>query len=345
MLYELTRIDRILGGRKILDNASLAIRARRIYSLSGPNGAGKTTLLKILAFLEMPNAGEIYFHAKKVENNEKDLLALRRQVVFVDQTPLLFTGTVEKNVEFGLRMRKIPAPERKKRVREVLEQVGMTSFLQADAHRLSGGETKRVALARALAVRPRVLLCDEPTANVDQENQQIILDILAGINRIEGTSIIFSTHYLSQEQQLAHHSLHIQHGHISEMMAGNIFRAELIRSDEQRSWYRLAGCLDISLPNHEGGDDPVLNLSIDSTKILFVGENHADRDGTLVEGRVTRTEQSNGKVRVDIDAGIPLAVYLAAESYQYRPILLEERLKVFLPDAAVSCISADSDRS
>ena len=103
---------------------------------------------------------------------ENDLLELRRQVVLVDQSPLLFTGSVAKNVEFGLRMRKIPAAERKKRVIEALELVGMAGFIEAEAHRLSGGETKRVALARALAVGPQVLLCDEPTANVDSENQR-----------------------------------------------------------------------------------------------------------------------------------------------------------------------------
>ena len=183
MLYEMNGVERNLGGRKILDIASLTIRPERIYSLSGPNGAGKTTLLKLLAFLEKPNSGEMRFRSEQVIYNENDLLNLRRQVVLVDQSPLLFTGTVARNVEFGLRVRKVGSAERRERVLEALQQVGMVGFIEAEAHKLSGGETKRVALARALAVRPKVLLCDEPTANVDSENQRIILDILADLNR------------------------------------------------------------------------------------------------------------------------------------------------------------------
>lgn len=332
MLYELTRVDRILGGRKILDNVSLAIRARRIYSLSGPNGAGKTTLLKILAFLEMPNAGEIYFHAKKVDNNEKYLLDLRRQVVFVDQSPLLFTGTVEKNVEFGMRMRKIPAAERKKRVHEVLEQVGMTDFLRADAHRLSGGETKRVALARALAVRPRVLLCDEPTANVDRENQEIILDILAGINRTEGTSIIFSTHYLSQEQQLSHHSLHIQHGSITESIADMIFRAERIEHGEKSCYYQLSGGADCILSR---GTQPAFSghlLTIDSAKGVHFQKESGGLEGPLVRGRVKLIKEDGEWMHVIIDLGSPLSFLLPSAEYRKHPCIVGEYIDILIPD-------------
>ena len=106
----------------------LTISSGRIYSLTGPNGAGKTTLLKILAFLDRPSAGEIRFCTKQVVQVEGELLDLRRQVVMVDQSPLLFTGSVADNVEFGLKMRKIPAPERKKRMIEALELVGMDKF-------------------------------------------------------------------------------------------------------------------------------------------------------------------------------------------------------------------------
>ena len=119
-------------------------------------------------------------------------------------------------------------------------------------HKLSGGETKRVALARALAIRPKVLLCDEPTANVDSENQKVILDILAAINRQERISIIFSTHYQSLEQQLAHNCLHLQHGHIAESQVDNVFQAELVERGRQRTTFRLAAGITLSLPHRSG---------------------------------------------------------------------------------------------
>lgn len=338
MLYELTGVEKILSGRSILDIANLSIRCGRIYSLTGPNGAGKTTLLKILAFLDRPNSGIMRFFSQQVSHNENELLELRRQVVLVDQSPLLFTGTVAKNVEFGLRMRKIGQAERRKRVLEALRRVGMEGFIEAEAHKLSGGETKRVALARALAIRPKVLLCDEPTANVDNENQRIILGILAEINRTENTSIIFSTHYLSQEQELAHHCLHLQHGKISESTAEKVFHAELTERDEKRCSYRLSERVTISLPAASVPATPHLFLTIDQEKISVAEEYSTEQTGSRIQGRVTSTAEENGMIRMQVDAGISLHVDISYEMYRRRPVLVGETVDLLIPDGAMRCI-------
>ena len=339
MLYEMTAVEKILGGRKILDIASLAIRCGRIYSLTGPNGAGKTTLLKILAFLDKPNAGAMHFRSQKVSNNEKDLLELRRQVVLVDQSPLLFTGTVAKNVEFGLRMRKIGSTERRQRVFEALKLVGMDGFIEAEAHNLSGGETKRVALARALAIRPLVLLCDEPTANVDSENQRIILDILAEITRTENTSIIFSTHYLSQEEELAHHCLHLEHGKISECATDKVYHAELLERGEKRSTYRLAEQLNISLPATSVPVSQHFFLTIDQGKISILEEISVEQTGNLLQGRVTGTVEEKGMIRMQVDAGISFNFSISSEMYRAKPALIGESVTLWIPDEAMHCIA------
>lgn len=211
-LYELNNVRRIQGNQAILEINKLEIETGTIYSLIGPNGAGKTTLLQILAFLDTDYRGALTFCDRPVDNTSKQLLDLRRRVVLVDQYPLLFTGSVWKNVEFGLKVRKVSAKERKDRIESILELVGMTAFSQADARTLSGGETKRIALARALVLDPEVLLCDEPTANVDKENQKIILNILAQMVKEKKKTIIFSTHSLSQVQQLAEQTIHLEAG-------------------------------------------------------------------------------------------------------------------------------------
>ncbi len=217
MLYKLENLKRNFGSRTALDLECLEIEQGKIYTLIGPNGAGKTTLLKILAFLDRPEAGRILFRGQPVKMSEQHLHGLRQQVVLLDQNPILFSGTVKKNVEFGLRIRKIPRHERLQRVKEMLHLVGMEEFMDFDSRGLSGGEVKRVALARALALSPDVLLCDEPTANVDVKNQEIILDTLERINREAGCSIIFSTHYLSQGQRLAHHTLLLENGVLGKL--------------------------------------------------------------------------------------------------------------------------------
>ena len=262
----------------------------------------------------------------------------------VDQSPLLFTGTVAGNVEFGLKMRKVPSAERRKRVIEALEQVGMEHFVRAEAHRLSGGETKRVALARALAIRPKVLLCDEPTANVDSENQKIILDILAGINRQEKTSIIFSTHYQSLEQQLAHFCLHLQQGRLSEHQADNVFHAELIERGRQRSSCRLAGKVIIDLPTRIVPAEPLFSLRIDQGKIRLAEKTGGgDPAGSHVEGRVAQIREENGGIGIKLDAGIILDLLLSRKTYEDRPVLVGEVVAVVIPDDALHCIPNDSD--
>ncbi len=212
MLYEADGLTRTFEGRTVLDFEQLTIEPHKIYALTGPNGAGKTTLLNLLAFLDRPTTGFLRFRGKIVRYTGQQLLELRRRVVLVDQYPILFTGSVWKNVDFGLKVRGISKKLRAYRIEQTLELVGMLDFRQADAHKLSGGETKRIALARALAIEPEVLLCDEPTANVDEENQEIILQILQRINSEQHTSIFLATHYLAQSRRLADHTLVLEHG-------------------------------------------------------------------------------------------------------------------------------------
>ena len=216
MLYSADVLTKVFKGHHVLDLENLIIEKHKIYALIGANGAGKTTLLNILAFLGHPSSGELHFCDQPVITSRQHLLALRRRVVLVDQYPILFTGSVWQNVAFGLKVRGVSKKKCDKRVDEALDLVGMQEFRMADADKLSGGESKRVALARALAIEPEVLLCDEPTANVDEENQEVILNILERINAEKKTSIIMATHYLAQSKRLAHHILMLEHGRLSE---------------------------------------------------------------------------------------------------------------------------------
>jgi len=211
MLYVLSKITRKYGSRTVLDIPLMEIEKGKIYALLGPNGAGKTTLLNILGFLEVPTTGDILYRSKTVNFSESSLQNLRREVVMIDQHPILFTGTVYKNVEFGLKIRRISQKKRGIIIEETLDLVGMSAFVQAQAHRLSGGETQRVALARALAVSPEVLLCDEPTSNLDVENQTAIINTLKQINEQRKTTIMFTTHYMYQVSSLAHHTFSLDH--------------------------------------------------------------------------------------------------------------------------------------
>jgi len=215
-LYLLHKLRQRFHGKTVLDIGHLEIEAGRIYALVGPNGAGKTTLLNILAFLEPPAAGGIAFQGKAIDPARTDMLSLRRRVVLVDQHPVMFSTSVADNIDFGLKIRKIDGKKRQLIIDQVLATVGLEHYKKARADELSGGETQRLALARALALDPEVLLCDEPTASVDAENQIIIQEVLRRLNTERGTSIIFTTHDRLRAAALAHHILALTNGRLAD---------------------------------------------------------------------------------------------------------------------------------
>lgn len=337
MLYELKNIVREFKGRKILDIPELWIEAGKIHTLIGPNGAGKTTLLNVLAFLDKPDSGNVQFAGEQLTYSAKQLLSLRRRVVLLDQYPILFTGPVWKNVEYGLKVRGISTAEREGRVKEMLALVGMQRFVEADAHKLSGGETKRVALARALAVRPEVLLCDEPGANVDKENQEIILGILERINHEEKTSVIFSTHYLSQGRRLADNTLMLEHGMLTDMVNENIFRCSMVSRENGRITCHVAGCL-LSFPEHLLPYDMVeFKLHVDPERVVYSPDDLSFGEKNVLTGHVIQINQDRGRIRIGIEVGFKLFFFLSMKDYRKAPPIIGGKVAVYLPDSSLRC--------
>jgi tungstate transport system ATP-binding protein len=257
-------------------------------------------------------------------------------VVLVDQYPILFTAPVWKNVEYGLKVRGVPAKERRHRVVEALELVGMQRFLKAEAHKLSGGETKRVALARALAVRPEVLLCDEPGANVDKENQEIILDILKAINKTEKTSIIFSTHYLAQGRRLADHTLMLEHGMLSDTTNENIYRTIVTDRQGEQAACQLSGRVMLSLPGRcVPPDITCFKLHIDPDRVVYCPKDDTDVQGVSLTGHVVQVNQDRGRVLIGLELGIKLYFFLPLAEYLKNPPVIGGKVTVVLPEEAL----------
>ncbi|MBI5576789.1 MAG: ABC transporter ATP-binding protein [Deltaproteobacteria bacterium] len=192
-LFFLEAVGKRYGDREVLSVPSLEIREGSFLLLTGPNGSGKTTLLSILAFLLRPTAGKLFYAGRRVDWKGRSLVALRREVTLLHQSPYLFEETVDSNVAYGLNVRGIEGGNRKERVDEALKMVGLQRFGDRRARALSGGEMQRVALARALAISPRVLLLDEPLANVDRESAEVIRGIISGLPA-RGTTVLMATH-------------------------------------------------------------------------------------------------------------------------------------------------------
>ncbi len=180
-------------GAEALRGVALTIR-EGITSLVGPNGSGKTTILKISAGLLRPAAGQVLVDGSDLWSADpEERLRLRRSVVYVHESPVVMRGTVEENVAFGLRLRGVPDEEAREGVREAMEMLGLSQLASASARTLSAGQRQLVALARALAVSPRHLLLDEPTANLDRENRRRVARVLRTLAR-EGVSVAVATH-------------------------------------------------------------------------------------------------------------------------------------------------------
>jgi len=183
---------------RALDDVSLAIEEGVFLAIAGPSGSGKSTLLNLIGCIDTPTSGRIEVAGHDVSGRSPDQLAdLRaRTIGFVFQTfNLLPVLSAEENVEYPLlQLAEIGREERHQRVAKLLETVGLSKYAQHRPNQLSGGQRQRVAIARALVTRPRIVLADEPTANLDHKTGSGILALMQDINRHSGTTFIFSTH-------------------------------------------------------------------------------------------------------------------------------------------------------
>jgi thiamine transport system ATP-binding protein len=194
------------GGRTVLDGISLHVDHGEIVALRGPSGSGKTTLLRVLTGLVRADAGTVVVNGRDVTSEPTH----RRRIGMVFQDNQLFTHRdVRGNVEFGLRMHAVPRADRARRVGEVLELVGLDGFEQRDVTSLSGGEAKRVALARSLAPQPSVLLLDEPLTGLDKALHDQLARDLATVLRARRISTILVTHDAAEAATMSDRSVEI----------------------------------------------------------------------------------------------------------------------------------------
>jgi tungstate transport system ATP-binding protein len=214
-MYMVTGLVQEYGSRRVLEIESLQVAAGHFMVLVGPSGAGKSTLLRLLAFLEKPTQGELYFDHQLVSDPFRLSLEIRRQVTLVFQNPFLFQRSVWENVAYGLRLR--GEEDREQKIEEMLVRVGMLKFKDQSARTLSGGEIQRVALARALIVRPRVLLLDEPTANLDPYHVELIEKLVQEAQQELGLTVVWVTHNLYQARRLADQAGFILNGRLIEV--------------------------------------------------------------------------------------------------------------------------------
>lgn len=198
-----------------LNNVNVEINEGEFVAIMGPSGCGKSTLLNVLGLLDNPSSGEFYINGEEVsKHTERQRANTRKENIgFVFQSfNLIDELTVGENVELPLLYLGMPTSERKKRVDESLEYMGIKHRERHFPQQLSGGQQQRVAVARAVISNPNIILADEPTGNLDSSNGNEVMDLLTELNK-NGTTIIMVTHN-SHDAGYAHRVIHLFDGHV-----------------------------------------------------------------------------------------------------------------------------------
>lgn len=222
MIYHLQAVTQRYGEREVLRVPQLEIQGGEILALVGPSGAGKSTLLRLLALLETPAAGQVSFAPNGTRYSAAAApIEARREVAMVFQRPVLMTRSVRANVAYGLKLRR--AENIEARVDEALERVRLAHLAKARPATLSGGELQRVSIARALVLQPRVLLLDEPTANLDPYNVRLIEELLCEQHARYQTTIVLVTHNIFQARRLAQRVAFLYDGDLVEVADTHTF--------------------------------------------------------------------------------------------------------------------------
>jgi tungstate transport system ATP-binding protein len=309
-IFEVSNLTQIFDGNVVLDIQNLTFTPGKIYCLYGPNGSGKTTLFEILTLLRKPNRGSILFQGKEVFPGADGVADLRSQVTLVHQDPLLFDTTVEKNVDYGLRIRKVEKEKRRARVAECLHLVKLDGFQKRKARQLSGGEAQRVAIARALAIQPTVLLLDEFSANIDEANRRIVESIIRTIKDQFGTTIIFTTHYIDQAYRVADEVIHFFRGKPVRSPVKNVFHG-IIEKRDNISRFQNEHIKMYVISSYEGN----ASVAIPSEVITISTHPLESSMRNCLHGHITHIIDAGNHVDLQVMAGENFYVTITKESF------------------------------
>ena len=201
-----------------LRRINLTVRDGDIYGIIGMSGAGKSTLVRCINMLERPTEGSVLLDGKDLGMlSKKEMQEVRRQVTMIFQSfNLLMQRTCLQNILFPLKLARVPRAEAEARARELLATVGLPDKANAYPAQLSGGQQQRIAIARALATNPRVLLCDEATSALDPKTTHAILELIRQINRDTGITVIVITHQMSVVQEICNRVAILENGTVVE---------------------------------------------------------------------------------------------------------------------------------
>jgi tungstate transport system ATP-binding protein len=307
-VLELAGVRHVYGGRVVLELDRFLVPPGARIAIVGPNGSGKSTLLRLMALLERPTEGQVVFDGAVVTGDA----AARRRITLVEQRPVLFQGTVYDNLAFGLRLRRAARAEVKRRIDGVAERLGVKPLLGRRRHELSDGEVQRVAVARALALEPDLLLLDEPVSSADRAAAYTLYRALVEERSRRPLAICLASHQLEDAYRWADDVRALADGRISPATPENLFRVELPGGASGDVRHVCVGTIEIAAITDKTG--PAI-LAVPPTDIFVSHEPLASSARNVFAGRVTALARRRpGAVHVTADVGVELVAVVTEDA-------------------------------
>jgi len=333
-VIKVEKLKKCYDNKTVLDIPLLSFEKNKIYAVVGPNGSGKTTLINILNLLDKPDEGIILFRGKDIRQySKKNILRIRRRMTLVHQKPFLFQTSVFNNVAYGLKLRGIATENNRTKIMNSLAIVGLTDFEKRNAYQLSGGEAQRAVIARALVLEPEILFLDEPTANIDLRHIDVIERIIKKINRDMKTTVIFTTHDLSQAYRMADEIISLLDGRIVPHVPENVFRGKIIHEND-RQWIELTDNLQFSIVTKKRG---MAYIYIDPKDIIISCKQFSSSALNSFYGKVIKISEQNKLIRLTIDIGVQLICVITKQSFQDMKINIGSKACLTFKASSVKC--------
>jgi tungstate transport system ATP-binding protein len=333
-ILEIENLEVKRGGITTLNIPSLSVKEGEILSLIGPNGAGKTTLLQTLSYLIKPSQGKIYFKGEEL-NSTRPVFEYRRKFAMVFQEPLLFDTTVFGNVASGLRIRGMNGMELRSRVTEQLDRLGISHLSHRSAKTLSGGEAQRTSLGRAFALRPEILLLDEPFSSLDPPTRDSLIEDLEHILQQTRTTAIFATHDRLEALRLSNRMAVMNEGRIlqigfpeevmncpeNEFVASfvgveTILTGRVIKKDGGTFVASVSGQEIEAVGDAHLGETVVLCIRPENVTLSVHPSGEATSARNVFRGRVEKVISLGLYQKVELHCGFPLVAYVTHHSLE-----------------------------
>jgi tungstate transport system ATP-binding protein len=305
-LFSLHDVSAVFDGKRVLAVERLEIRPGQVTVLLGENGSGKTTLLRLLNGLIPPSAGTVSYLDLPLTPGSRP--RLRAESVLVHQEPLLFRGTALYNAACALRLRGSARTAAAGKAAAALSRVGMAGLERRRVSGLSGGEKQRVALARALALNVKVLLLDEPTANIDPETRRLIENFVRE-EAASGATVIASSNDREFAYRTSDRILILESGGVFEGRE-NVLRGVVAGRDEQFVYFKTGACL-VKCPARDGNFS-VAVLPLED--VILSREPLVSSARNRLQGSVLSVEPESRLLRVTVDCGAPVQALITAQA-------------------------------